>query len=102
MRLATLLSALPLVAATIPTSPLLLPLHITQKQLLGNLQSLQDIASANNDTRAFGLPGYRASADFILQRARRLRALGVTVVEQPFNALFTQVDSISLTEGDKD
>ena len=102
MRLATLLCALPLAAATLPISPLLLPLHITEKQLLGNLQSLQDIASANNDTRAFGLPGFRASADFILRRARRLRLLGVTVTEQPFNALFTQVDSVSLTEGDKE
>jgi Zn-dependent M28 family amino/carboxypeptidase len=63
--------------------------------LIGNLQKLQDIATANGGNRAFGLPGYQASVDYILSRTQGTE--GFTTWTQDFPALFSQVTSIDFT-----
>ena len=65
--------------------------------LLRTLRGLADIAAAHGGNRAFGLPGYRASVDYIVARARQhSRSIAVTI--QQFDALFAIVDCISLAE----
>lgn len=75
--------------------------EITTAKLLSNLKQLQLIADANGGNRAFGLPGYRASVDFVLKRIRNeFKTLDVR--EQELENLFAQVDEISLKEVGKD
>jgi len=68
---------------------------IQQSALMGNLARLAKIAANNGGNRAFGLPGYRASVDFVLERVREFGKT-VSVEEQPFEALFAIVDDIKL------
>ncbi|KAK1640814.1 hypothetical protein BDP81DRAFT_403045 [Colletotrichum phormii] len=42
--------------------------QITKENLQANLVQLSDIATANGGNRAFGLPGYAASVDYIFNR----------------------------------
>ncbi|CCX16388.1 Similar to Leucine aminopeptidase 2; acc. no. C5FTZ6 [Pyronema omphalodes CBS 100304] len=95
-----LLLSLSLVTAAPQTSPSVAPPSLSNSvhppNLLSTLQSLSTIASSNNGNRAFGLPGYTASKDFILQQIRQYPSLHVK--EQPFQALFTKVESIYLSE----
>lgn len=70
---------------------------ITTDGLMGNLQALQDIATANGGNRAFGLPGYAASVDYILSQAGSLKGFKTWV--QDFPALFTLVESIGFVVG---
>ncbi|KAH8832682.1 putative leucine aminopeptidase 2 [Flagelloscypha sp. PMI_526] len=62
------------------------------KQLNATLLSLANIAEANGGNRAFGLPGYDASVDFILKSIRKFdKDNSFHVWTQPFVALWTQV-----------
>ncbi|KLU92701.1 aminopeptidase Y [Magnaporthiopsis poae ATCC 64411] len=60
---------------------------ITADGLMGNLQKLHDIASANGGNRAFGLPGYAASVDFIFGEISKLKSFNVWKQDLP--AMFT-------------
>lgn len=62
---------------------------------MGNLQQLDTIAKANGGNRAFGLPGYAASVDYILSRTANSSNF-VTWV-QDFPALFFRVESIKFS-----
>jgi len=64
---------------------------------MGNLEELQKIATANGGNRAFGLPGYAASVDYILSQTEK--AKGFRTWTQDFPALFNEVKSIELSIG---
>ncbi|KAJ4368090.1 hypothetical protein N0V83_006445 [Neocucurbitaria cava] len=59
---------------------------------MGNLQALDSIAKANGGNRAFGLPGYAASVDYILSKTANSSNFKTWV--QDFPALFFRVESI--------
>ncbi|KAF2265432.1 aminopeptidase-like protein Y [Lojkania enalia] len=71
---------------------------ITAEKLMNNLEQLDTIAKANGGNRAFGLPGYAASVDYILSRTQRSKNF-ITWV-QDFPALYFKVDSINFTASD--
>ena len=62
------------------------------------LETLNTIAYANGGNRAFGLPGYAASVDFIFGEVSKLKQF--TVWKEDFEALFSQVEKISFVQGD--
>ncbi|KAF7554877.1 hypothetical protein G7Z17_g2590 [Cylindrodendrum hubeiense] len=62
--------------------------HITEKGLMKNLRKLNDIAYDNGGNRAFGLPGYDASVDFIYREVSKLK--GFTAWKQDFPGLYTE------------
>jgi Zn-dependent M28 family amino/carboxypeptidase len=64
-----------------------LPQAIKLKALMRHEQALQNIASANNNTRASGTPGYQASVDYIVGQ---LEEAGYDPVVQPFDFAFFQ------------
>ncbi|KAL2123651.1 hypothetical protein VTJ04DRAFT_16 [Mycothermus thermophilus] len=67
---------------------------IKTENLVKNLQVLNDIAFANGGNRAFGLPGYAASVDYVWKKISKVP--GTRAWKQDFDALFSQVLSISL------
>lgn len=67
---------------------------------MGNLRALDNIANANGGNRAFGLPGYAASVDYVWNRVSRVP--GTRAWKQDFDGLFGQVRSIQLKIGDED
>ncbi|KAI5804518.1 hypothetical protein EDC01DRAFT_643762 [Geopyxis carbonaria] len=84
-------------ATAIHISPSTAARSITTKALMGNLRSLADIAAANGGNRAFGLPGYEASVDFVLSRLAKYKQY-IKYSKQEFTALFAIVDAIQLNE----
>ena len=68
---------------------------VTVGGILGHERVFQRIANQNDGTRASGLPGYDASADYV---ARRLRAAGYQVTLQEFTFPFFQELSSSLAQ----
>ncbi|KAF5976318.1 aminopeptidase Y precursor vacuolar [Fusarium coicis] len=68
------------------------------KNLMSNLETFNDIAFANGGNRAFGLPGYDASVDYIFKRISKVKT--AKVWKQNFPALFAFVDSIELKVDD--
>jgi hypothetical protein len=60
---------------------------------MGNLKKLQEIATANGGNRAFGLPGYAASVNYILSRTKKSKNFKTWT--QDFPALFSRVESIT-------
>jgi Zn-dependent M28 family amino/carboxypeptidase len=82
-------------------SSTLLPLEadITEDGLMANLRALDTIAKENGGNRAFGLPGYRASVDYIVSQTSKFDTAKVWT--QDFPAAFTQMKSISLQVGEK-
>lgn len=62
---------------------------------MGNLEALQAIAEANGGNRAFGLPGYAASVDYIVSQTKNATNFRTWV--QDFPALFNRVDSIKFS-----
>ncbi|KAL5118090.1 hypothetical protein ACEQ8H_003925 [Pleosporales sp. CAS-2024a] len=68
---------------------------ITTDGLMGHLKALQAIAEANGGNRAFGLPGYAASVDYIVFQTKN--ASGFRTWVQDFPALFNRVDSIKFS-----
>ncbi|GME48835.1 aminopeptidase y [Neofusicoccum parvum] len=59
-----------------------------------NLANLDRIATENNGNRAFGLPGYAASVDFVKSRLAAFNSTSTSWV-QDFPALFNRVESIT-------
>lgn len=61
---------------------------------MANLQNLNTIAYAHGGNRAFGLPGYAASVDYVWDKVSKVK--GAKARKQDFPALFNFVESISL------
>lgn len=88
-----LLAALPVLAASkryINSDKI--QADITTSALMSHLVALDDIATANNGNRAFGLPGYAASVDYIWERVSNIP--GTRAWKQDFSSLFDQIQSI--------
>lgn len=62
---------------------------------MSNLEALDSIAKANGGNRAFGLPGYTASVDYILSKTNSSENYRTWV--QDFPALFNRIDSIKFS-----
>lgn len=71
---------------------------VTIDAMMAHLQKLQDIANANNDTRAVGTPGYDASVDYV---ANTLREHGFDVETPEFIARVFKAEKGSVQLGDK-
>ena len=56
---------------------------VTTDAMMAHLSKLQDIANANNGTRAVGTPGYEASVDYVVNA---LRSSGFDVQTPEFSA----------------
>lgn len=65
------------------------------RSLEANLVSLSDIATANDGIRAFGLPGYAASVDYVYDRISSVA--GAKVWKQDFSAVFSSEIRANLT-----
>jgi hypothetical protein len=75
--------------------------EITTENLWSHLEALNDIAfEFGNGNRAFGLPGYDASVDYIWSHISDVNA--TKAWKQDFYAWFGQVQSISFTVDDED
>ncbi|KAH0428804.1 hypothetical protein CcaCcLH18_08791 [Colletotrichum camelliae] len=72
---------------------------LTTENLMANLEALNEIAFANGGNRAFGLPGYAASVDYVWDRIASIPA--TRAWKQDFPATFGQVVSIDLSIGDE-
>jgi len=68
--------------------------EIKTSNLMAHLSALQDIANANGGNRAFGLPGYQASVDYIWGQISGIPA--TTIWKQDFAANFSTVESVEL------
>ncbi|KAH8728651.1 aminopeptidase-like protein Y [Phaeosphaeriaceae sp. PMI808] len=68
---------------------------ITTEGLMGNLEEFDTIAKANGGNRAFGLPGYAASVEYILSQTKGAENFRTWV--QDFPALFNKVQSITFS-----
>lgn len=75
--------------------------EVNTKGLMANLAELQKIATANGGNRAFGLPGYRASADYVLKEVKKLKH-SIDVREHEFVAPFSQTEEIVFQEVGKE
>jgi len=73
--------------------------RVTTDAMMAHLSKLQDIANANNGTRAVGTPGYEASADYVVNT---LRASGFDVQTPEFSARVFHADKGSVTVGGRD
>lgn len=69
---------------------------VTADAMMAHLSKLQDIANANNGTRAVGTPGYEASVDYVVNT---LRNSGFDVQTPEFSARVFHGDKPTLTVG---
>jgi Zn-dependent M28 family amino/carboxypeptidase len=69
---------------------------VTADGMMAHLSKLQDIANANNGTRAVGTPGYEASVDYVVNT---LRNNGFDVQTPEFSARVFHGDKPALTVG---
>jgi Zn-dependent M28 family amino/carboxypeptidase len=72
--------------------------RVTTDAMMAHLSKLQDIAKANNNTRAVGTPGYDASVDYVVGK---LRDKGFDVQTPQFEARVFHSDPGSVTVADK-
>lgn len=72
--------------------------EVTADAMMVHLSKLQDIANANNGTRAVGTPGYEASVDYVV---KALRDKGFDVQTPEFSARVFHADKPDLTVGGK-
>ncbi|MGH3969820.1 MAG: M28 family metallopeptidase [Mycobacterium sp.] len=70
--------------------------RLSTDAMMTHLSQLQDIAAANNNTRAVGTPGYDASIDYVVSR---LRDKGFEVQTPQFDARVFSSDPGSVTVG---
>ncbi|KAF9876571.1 hypothetical protein CkaCkLH20_05979 [Colletotrichum karsti] len=77
----------------------LLQADLTTENLMANLEALNTIAFANGGNRAFGLPGYAASVDYVWDRISSIPA--TKAWKQDFPATFGQVVSIDFSIDDE-
>ncbi|KAI1070820.1 hypothetical protein LB507_007069 [Fusarium sp. FIESC RH6] len=78
-----------------PLTPQRVADDIKAEDLENTLQKLYQIALDNNSNRAFGLPGYQASLEFVQKRLQHGNQFDISV--QPFNHLFSQTRKVVLT-----
>src|ERR1700742_4343795 len=71
---------------------------VTTDAMMAHLSKLQDIANANNGTRAVGTPGYDATVDYVVNT---LRDTGFDVQTPEFSARVFHSDKPVLTVGGK-
>ncbi|HEX5254895.1 MAG TPA: M28 family metallopeptidase [Mycobacterium sp.] len=71
---------------------------VTTDAMMAHLSKLQDIANANNGTRAVGTPGYEASVDYVVNV---LRSSGFDVQTPEFSARVFHGDKPEVTVGGK-
>jgi Zn-dependent M28 family amino/carboxypeptidase len=71
---------------------------VTADAMMVHLRKLQDIANANNGTRAVGTPGYEASVDYV---ANTLRSSGFDVQTPEFSARVFNAEKGSIAVGGK-
>ena len=69
---------------------------VTTDAMMAHLSKLQDIANANNGTRAVGTPGYEASVDYVVNT---LRNSGFDVQTPEFSARVFHSDKPVVTVG---
>ncbi|MEB3984084.1 M28 family metallopeptidase [Mycobacterium sp. 663a-19] len=69
---------------------------VTTDAMMAHLTKLQDIANANNGTRAVGTPGYEATVDYV---ANTLRNSGFDVQTPEFSARVFHGDKPEVTVG---
>lgn len=62
-----------------------------------NLYNLNNIAQRNGGNRAFGRPGYKASGDYVLERAKTRFFLHYDTEVQYFNHTYEETRSIKVT-----
>lgn len=70
---------------------------VTTDAMMAHLSKLQDIANANNGTRAVGTPGYEASVDYVVET---LRKHGFDVQTPEFSARVFHSEKGSVSAGD--
>ncbi|KAL2074946.1 hypothetical protein VTL71DRAFT_8726 [Oculimacula yallundae] len=73
---------------------------VKQVDLERNLYNLNQIAKRNGGNRAFGLPGYKASSDYVLERVQTRFGDQFDTTLQYFNHTFEQTRDISVTGPD--
>lgn len=73
---------------------------ITTSSLKKTLTDLNGIADQNGGNRAFGLPGYKASVDYILTQVQEGLKDQFDTWVQPFNHTFEQTRNLSVTGPD--
>lgn len=83
--------------ATDKLTPDAVEADITEDKLQNVLWNFNKIARDNGGNRAFGLPGFNASLDFILERAVTRFGKHMDTYVQGFTHLFEQTREISLT-----
>jgi Zn-dependent M28 family amino/carboxypeptidase len=69
---------------------------VTPDAMMGHLAKLQDIANANNGTRAVGTPGYEASVDYVVNT---LRNSGFDVQTPEFSARVSHTNKPAVIVG---
>ncbi|MGF2945530.1 M28 family metallopeptidase [Mycobacterium sp. Lab-001] len=69
---------------------------VTTDAMMAHLSKLQDIANANNGTRAVGTPGYEASVDYVVET---LRGKGFDVQTPEFSARVFHAEKPVVTVG---
>jgi Zn-dependent M28 family amino/carboxypeptidase len=72
--------------------------RVTTDAMMAHLTKLQDIANANNNTRAVGTPGYDASVDYVVGK---LRDKGFDVQTMQFEAHVFHAEPGAVTVADK-
>ncbi|KAI0203744.1 peptidase family M28 [Astrocystis sublimbata] len=72
----------------------------TSSRLERNLWNLDRIAKENGGNRAFGTPGYKASSDYVLERAKTRFGPEYDTYIHEFDHLFNEVRKITLTGPD--
>jgi Zn-dependent M28 family amino/carboxypeptidase len=71
---------------------------VTTDAMMAHLSKLQDIANANNGTRAVGTPGYEVSVDYVVNT---LRNSGFDVQTPEFSGRVFHADKPAVTVGGK-
>ena len=71
---------------------------VTTDAMIRHLAKLQDIANANNGTRAVGTPGYEASVDYVVNT---LRSSGFDVQTPEFSARVSHTETPAVSVGGK-
>jgi Zn-dependent M28 family amino/carboxypeptidase len=72
--------------------------RVTTDAMMAHLSKLQDIANANNGTRAVGTPGYEATVDYVV---KTLHNSGFDVQTPEFSARVFRADKGLVTVNDK-
>ncbi|KAK3319521.1 hypothetical protein B0T19DRAFT_375028 [Cercophora scortea] len=86
-----------LASATDPLTPAKIVADITTDELYRVLRSLNSIAKKNGGTRAFGTPGYKASVDYVLERAQTRFATEMDTHVQTLTFTYDETREIKVT-----